>query len=141
MPISVTDIGQEEVFIMENSNESLLDSCCTANVMGVDWRDKFFPSLSEDDHQNEIKFLQLQNRFKLGGENPVSSVEKVEVPSYLFANVVERDIHLLISKPGMKKRGFVLNFRDDSLEADGIKYDIHNTKWAFQNTSLVSRRN
>ena len=30
------DIGQEEVFIMENSNEALLDSCCTANVMGVD---------------------------------------------------------------------------------------------------------
>ena len=30
------DIGQEEVFITENSNEALLDSCYTANVMGVD---------------------------------------------------------------------------------------------------------
>ena len=37
------DIGQEEVFITENSNEALLDSCCTANVMGVDWRDEFLP--------------------------------------------------------------------------------------------------
>ena len=33
--------------------------------MGVDWRDKFFASLSEDD-QNEIKFLQPQNRVKFG---------------------------------------------------------------------------
>ena len=68
---------------MENSNEALLDSCCTANVMGVDWREKFFASLSEDD-QNEIKFLQSQNRFKFGGENPVCSVEKVEFHCYLL---------------------------------------------------------
>ena len=27
----------------------------------------------------------------------------------------------------MKKRGFVLNFHDDSLEADGIKYDLQTT--------------
>ena len=27
----------------------------------------------------------------------------------------------------MKKRGFVLNFNDDSLEADGIKYDLQTT--------------
>ena len=46
-------------------------------VMGVDWRDKFFASLPEDD-QNEIKFLQPQNLFKVGEENPVSSIEKVE---------------------------------------------------------------
>ena len=45
--------------------------------MGVDWRDKFFASLPEDD-QNEIKFLQPQNLFKVGEENPVSSIEKVE---------------------------------------------------------------
>ena len=30
------DIGQEVVSVTENSNETLLDSCCTANVMGVD---------------------------------------------------------------------------------------------------------
>ena len=35
------DIGQEEVFIMENSDEAHLDSCFAANVMGVDWRDKY----------------------------------------------------------------------------------------------------
>ena len=50
------DKDQEEVFIMGNSNEALLDSCFTANVMGVDLRDKFFAGISEDD-QNEIKFL------------------------------------------------------------------------------------
>ena len=32
------DIGQEDVFIMENSNEAFHDNCCTANVMDVDWR-------------------------------------------------------------------------------------------------------
>ena len=104
------DICQEEVFIMRNSNEALLRSCCTADVMGVDWRDKFFASLSKDD-QTEIKFLQPQNRFKFGGENPVRSVEKVEFPCYLFgkkttlvADVVQRDISLLISKPGIKEK-------------------------------------
>ena len=40
------DIGQKEVFIMEDSNEALLDSCCTANVLGVHWRDKHFADLS-----------------------------------------------------------------------------------------------
>ena len=45
----------------------------------------------------------------------------------LVADVVERDIPSLISKPEMKKRGFVLNFNDDSLEADGIKYDSQTT--------------
>ena len=118
---------------MENSNEALLDSCCKANVMGVDWRDNFFASLSEDD-QNAIKFLQPQNRFEFGRETPVLSVEKVEFPCYLFrkkttlvADVVERDIPLLISKPEMKERGFALNFHDDSLEADGIKYNLQTT--------------
>ena len=101
--------------------------------MGVDWKDKFFASLSED-NQNEIKFLQPQNRFQFGEETPVRSVEKVEFPCYLFgktttlvANVVERDIPLLISKPEIKKRGFVLNFHDGSFEADGIKYDLQTT--------------
>ena len=80
------DIGQEKVFIMGNSNEALRDSCCTAGVIGVDWRDNFFASLSEDD-QNEIKFLQIQNRFKLGGENPVRSVEKLN----FLATCLEKD--------------------------------------------------
>ena len=118
---------------MENSNEVPSDSCCTANVMGVDRRDKFFACLSEND-QKEIKCLQPQNRFKFGRENTVCSVEKVEFHCYLFgkktilvADVVERDIPLLISKPEMKKREFVPNFHDDSLEADGIKYDLETT--------------
>ena len=78
--------------------------------------------------------MQTQNRLKFGGENPGHSVEIVEFPSYLFgkkttlvADVVERNIPLLIFKPEMKKRGFVLNFHDDSLEADGIKYDLQTT--------------
>ena len=65
------------------------------------------------------------NRFKFGGENLVRSVEKVEFPCYLekettlVADMVERYIPLLISEPEMNKRGFVLNFNDDSHEADG----------------------
>ena len=74
------DTAQEDVYIMKNSNEALVDSCCTANLMGVDWRDKIFAGLSKDD-QHEIKFLQLQNRFKFDEENPVS--RKVEFPCYL----------------------------------------------------------
>ena len=38
-----------------------------------------------------------------------------------------RDIHLLISRPEMKKRGFVLNFNNDFLETHGIKYDLQTT--------------
>ena len=78
--------------------------------------------------------MQPQNGFKFGGENTVPSVEKVEFPCYLFgkktrlvADVVKRDIPLLISKPEMRKKGFVLNFDDDSLEADVIKYDLRTT--------------
>ena len=60
----------------------------------------FSSSLSED-NQNEINFLQQQNRPNSGGETPVRSVEKVEFPCFLFgkkttlvAVIVERDIPL-----------------------------------------------
>ena len=66
----------------------------------------------------------------------------LEKRQLLVADVAEREIPLLISKPEIKKRGFVLNFNDDSLEADRIKYNLQTTlSGQLKNTSLVSRRN
>ena len=115
---------------MEKSNQALLDDCCTADVMDVDWRDNFFASLSED-NQNEVKFC--KSRIDSSLVEKILSVQQeklnvlaicLEKETTLVADGVERDIPSLISKAEMKKKVFFLNFNDDSLEADTIKYDL-----------------
>ena len=107
-------IQHQEVFHMRSSEEALLDSCCSANVMGKQWKDIFIDAMSDDD-RNEIRHMKSGTVFRFGGEPPVKSVEKIQFPCYvlgkrstLVADVVDRDIPLLISKPEMKKRGFIL---------------------------------
>ena len=39
--IEMCKISQEEVFMNEVRYEGLLDSCCSAYVMGKDWKDEF----------------------------------------------------------------------------------------------------
>ena len=82
--------------------------------MGKQWKDIFIDAMSDDD-RNEIRHMKSGTVFRFGGEPPVKSVEKIQFPCYvlgkrstLVADVIDRDIPLLISKPEMKKRGFIL---------------------------------
>ena len=103
-----------EVFVMESGDEGLLDTCCTSNVMGVEWKEHYFSGLSDAD-KLKVKHLKPSSRFKFGGEKPVESIEKLEFPVYIFgkestliADVVDRRVPLLISNGEMKKRQFTL---------------------------------
>ena len=107
--------------------DGLLDSCCTANVMGNEWKDGFFDAMSEEDKQL-VKELPTSTKFKFGGDEPIPACEKFEFPCYiagektsLIADVVNRPIALLISKPEMKKRKFTVNLADDTLVTNSDK--------------------
>ena len=110
--------------------EGLLDSCCSANVMGLEWKDAFYEDMSNTDRK-EVKTLPGGTGFKFGGESIVKSLGKYEFPCYIAgekttitADVVDRDIPLLISKAEIKKRGFKINLEDDSLEIKGRRIDL-----------------
>ena len=58
----------------------------------------------------------------------IKSIEKIEFPCVIsgtettvISDVVERGIPLLLSKPDMKKHGFILDMKDDTLEVEDRK--------------------
>ena len=122
-----------EVYFMQEGEEGLLDSCCTSNVMGRKWIENFLSNMSEEDLK-EVEKSESKSAFKLGDEPSVGSSGKVTFPCYILnerttlsADVVDRNIPLLISKEEMKKRKFILNFDQDTLESDGRKHDLTTT--------------
>ena len=122
-----------EVYFMKEGEEGLLDSCCSSNVMGKKWIDNFLSNMSDKD-MNEVEVSKSESAFKFGDEPPVTSKEKVTFPCYILekrtklsADVVNRNIPLLISKGEMKKRKFILNFDQDTLEVNGEKHDLSTT--------------
>ena len=126
-------IEHEELFHMRSSEEALLDSCCSANVMGKQWKDVFIDAMSDED-RNEIRHFKGGTGFRFGGEPTVRSTEKIEFPCYvlgerstMIADVVDRDIPLLISKPEMKARGFILDFNNETLTVNGKSHVLQTT--------------
>ena len=122
-----------EVYYIKEGEEGLLDSCCTSNVMGKKWMENFVSNMSDSDIK-EVKTSTSKSAFKFGDEPSVRSTEKVTFPCYvlgerttLCADVVDRNIPLLISKEEMKKRKFILNFDQDTLEVDGKKHNLSTT--------------
>ena len=121
----------KEVFAVEGLNdECLLDSCCTSNVMGQYWKEKFFQNFSDDD----LVQVKSSAKYRFGGEGPVAAVERIEFPCYILgertnivADVVDSDIPFLMSKAEMKKRGFSIEFNSDTLHVNGKSYDLATT--------------
>ena len=83
------------------------------------------------------RFFQVEepkSSFKFGDAPSVKSIENVTFPCYILgrrttlsADVVDRNIPLLISKEEMKKRRFTINFQTDQLVVDGKEYDLSTT--------------
>ena len=74
----------------------------------------YINGLSKEDRESvkEGKGLRIKT-FKFGGEKSIQSRGKLELPCVLFgkktkilADVVDREIPLLIPRPEMQKRGF-----------------------------------
>ena len=91
-----------EVLKMIQSDECLLDTCCTSNVMGRSWKEKFIEHLPKLD-QEEVELMPTQSRFRFGGDDPVPAIERIKFPCYILgkrtsmiADVVDRDIPLLM---------------------------------------------
>ena len=75
----------------------LLDSCCSANVMGKEWKDAFFEDMPNTDMKG-VRVLVGGTGFKFGGESIVHSLGKYIFPCYIAgekititADVVDRD--------------------------------------------------
>ena len=101
--------------------------------MGKQWKDIFIDAMSDED-KSEIRHFKGGTVFRFGGEPPVRSTEKIEFPCYvlgerstMIADAVDRDIPLLISKPEMKARGFILDFNNETLTANGVCHVLQTT--------------
>ena len=126
----VSDIILEEVMFTELGYCGLLDCCCTANVMGEKWKDGFFDKMSLQDKKKVTK-LKGGTGFKFGGSKTVYSTAKYIFPcvidgkdTRIMADVVDRDIPLLISKKEMKGRAFRLDLEHDILELNGKQIQL-----------------
>ena len=69
--------------------------------------------------------------FNFGGGANINLKKKIKFPcviggikTTITSDVVERDIPLLLSKPEMKKHGFILNMKDDRLEVEDQKVKL-----------------
>ena len=49
-------IQHQEVFHMRSSEEALLDSCCSANVVERQWKDTFIDAISDED-KTDVRHL------------------------------------------------------------------------------------
>ena len=114
----------------EAVNAAVLDCVCSRNVMGKVWNDTFIASLSRDE-RNEVVGLPGGTSFYFGGGTKINLLKKIKCPCVIagtkttvISDVVERDIPLLLSKPEMKKHGFILNMKDDTLEAEDRKVEL-----------------
>jgi len=127
------EVLQEIYAVGDSSDECLLDSCCTFNVMGQPWKDKFFDNFSQADLK-EVKVEKTSTRYRFGGEAPILANERVIFPCYILgerttltADVVPRDVPFLMSKAEMKARGFKIDFDTDSLTVKGKCHELDTT--------------
>ena len=72
--------------------------------------------------------------FNFGGGTKIKSIGKIKFPcviagtkTTIISDIVERDIPLLLSKLEMKKHGFILNMKDDTLEVEDRKVELDTT--------------
>ena len=104
-----------------------------AAEMGKVWKDTFMASLSPD-KRNEVVSLPGGTSFNFGGGTKIKSIEKIKFPcviagteTTIISDVIERDIPLLLSKSEMKKHGFTLNMKDDTLEVEDRNVELDTT--------------
>ena len=69
-------IQHQEIFHMRSGEEALLDSCCSSNVMGKQWKDIFIDAMPDEDKAS-IRQSKGGTIFRFGGETPVQSTEKI----------------------------------------------------------------
>ena len=101
--------------------------------MGKVSKDTFMASHNPDE-RNEVVSFPGGTSFNFGRCTKIKSIEKIKfscviagTKATIISDVVERDIPLLLSKPEMKKHGFILNMKDDTLEVEDRKVELDMT--------------
>ena len=100
-------------------NCAVLDSACSSIVCGESWQENYLNSLTEVDKQ-KIKQTVGQRTFKFGGGERLKSKGEYSLPAVIAGkevtirtDVVEYDIHLLLSRSAMKTAGVKMDLESD----------------------------
>ena len=113
---------------------AVIDSGCTKTVVGRNWINLYRDTLEED----QLKMMTSERcatPFRFGDGVEVMSFEKVKIPGcigrkrvLIEANIVNKDLPLLLSKASLKKAGAMLDFKNDKIVFDNESVDLCETK-------------
>ena len=125
---------------------AVIDSGCTKTVVGKNWVNHYRETLDE----KQLKIMVIEKcftPFRFGDGLEVMSTEKTKIPGrigksnvIIEANIVEKDLPLLLSKASLKKAGAVLDFKDDKLRFNGECVDLLETKSKHYCVPLCNKR-
>ena len=131
-----------EIETAECHQVALLDSACSKNVVGEEWIREYVSNLSEEDKEL-LKVSDARSKYSFGGSDPIAAADAVRVPciiagkkTFLWADVVNRNIPFLISKEEMAKRGFKLDLGTSTIEVDGEVIPVITTESGLIGISL-----
>ena len=113
---------------------AVIDSGCTKTVVGRNWISHYKETLDE----SQLRLMTSEKcatPFRFGDGLEVMSTEKTKIPGcigqskiMIEANIVEKDLPLLLSKASLKKAGAVLDFTNDTLKFNGECINLFETQ-------------
>ena len=123
----------EEVFhtlCEETANMAVLDSGCTNTVCGEKWLTQYLELVLEYDKKQVIE-RKSDALFRFGDSGEIKAIKSVEIPgrrvghcTSITAEVVSKDIPLLLSKSAMKDAKVNIDFVNIKIEIFGSDLDI-----------------
>ena len=135
-----------EIFTTEAMKLAILDTACTRTVCGKPWLDNFLQDLTLD-QKSQIVFEQSNEPFRFGDAPVVCSTEKVRIPleighknCILKAEVVDRNIPLLLSKETLKKAQTKIDMATDQITMFGKSVESHQTSNGHYAIPLALRK-
>ena len=104
---------------------AVLDSGCTKTVCGEKWLTQYLELLPEDD-KKQVTERKSDASFRFGNSEEIKAIKSVEIPARIVghctstkAEVVSKDIPLLLSKKAMKDAKVNIDFINDKIEILG----------------------
>ena len=113
---------------------AVIDSGCTKTVVGKNWVNLYKETL--EDHQLKLMTCEpCETPFRFGDGIEVISYVKTKIPGcigknkiLIEANIVDKDLPLLLSKASLKKAGAMLDFKNDKMLFNGEAIDLFETR-------------
>ena len=141
--MSDTNLGS---LVYESLACAVIDSGCTKTVVGRNWVNHYRETLEE----KQLKMMVSEpclTPFRFGDGLEVISTEKTIIPGRIGktdvrieANIVEKELPLLLSKASLKRAGAVLDFTNDTMRFSGDCVDLFETKSKHYCVPLCNKR-